>query len=122
MFFDQICPNSKFPVEKRKIAHVRASMMVTYYSKLFRTGADRHNGILMYLLLLVAETINFVIFLVLSLIDKLSFSSMIRYIYEKQISIHELSNSTTLLNFKVSLVIVPLPLRIAYEHRYVSHL
>ena len=55
MFFDQICPNSKFPVEEGKIAHVRASMMVTYYNKLFRTGADRHNGILMYLLLLVAE-------------------------------------------------------------------
>ena len=97
-------------------------MVVTYYNNLSGTGADRHNGILMYLLLLVAETINFVIFLVLSLIDKLSFSSMIRYIYEKQISIHELSNSTTLLNFKASLVIVPLPLRIAYEHRYVSHL
>ena len=32
-------------------------MVVTYYIKLFRTGADRHNGILMSLLLLVAETI-----------------------------------------------------------------
>ena len=31
-------------------------MVVTYYIKLFRTGADRHNGILMSLLLLVAET------------------------------------------------------------------
>ena len=31
-------------------------MVVTYYTKLFRTGADRHNGILMSLLLLVAET------------------------------------------------------------------
>ena len=29
----------------------------TYYIKLFRTGADKHNGILMSLLLLVAETI-----------------------------------------------------------------
>ena len=39
-----------------KIALLRASMVVTYYIKLFRTGADRHNGILMSLLLLVAET------------------------------------------------------------------
>ena len=39
-----------------KIALVRASTVVTYYIKLFRTGADRHNGILMSLLLLVAET------------------------------------------------------------------
>ena len=31
-------------------------MDVTYYIKLFRAGADRHNGILMCLLLLVAET------------------------------------------------------------------
>ena len=31
-------------------------MVVTYYIKLFRTGADRHNGILMSLLPLVAET------------------------------------------------------------------
>ena len=41
-----------------KIALLRASMVVTYYIKLFRTGADRHNGILMSLLLLVAETIR----------------------------------------------------------------
>ena len=38
-----------------KIALLRASMVVTYYIKLFRTEADRHNGILMSLLLLVAE-------------------------------------------------------------------
>ena len=31
-------------------------MVVTYYIKLFRTGADKHNVILMSLLLLVAET------------------------------------------------------------------
>ena len=36
---------------------MHASMVVTYYIKLFRTGAERHNGILMSLLLLVAETI-----------------------------------------------------------------
>ena len=39
-----------------KIVLLLASMVVTYYIKLFRTGADRHNGILMSLLLLVAET------------------------------------------------------------------
>ena len=32
-------------------------MVVTYYIKLFRTGADRHNGILMSLVL-VAEIIT----------------------------------------------------------------
>ena len=49
---------------KRKKALVRTSMVVTYYIKLFityyiklfRTGADKHNVILMTLLLLVAET------------------------------------------------------------------
>ena len=30
----------------------------SFYNKLFRTGGDRHNGILMSLLLLVAETVN----------------------------------------------------------------
>ena len=40
------------------MAFSRASMVVTYYIKLFRTGADRHNSILMSLLLLVAETIT----------------------------------------------------------------
>ena len=33
-------------------------MVITYYVKLFRTGADRQNGILMYFLLLAPETIN----------------------------------------------------------------
>ena len=41
--------------EIRKIALLRASMVVTYYIKLFRTGANRHNGILMSLVHLVAE-------------------------------------------------------------------
>ena len=40
----------------KTIAVLRAPMVVTYYIKLFRMGADRHNGILMSLLLLVAET------------------------------------------------------------------
>ena len=47
-----------FPVGNGKIVLVRASMVVTYYIKLFRAGTDRHNGILMTLLLLVAETIK----------------------------------------------------------------
>ena len=33
-------------------------MVVTCYIKLFRSGADRHNGILMLLFLLLAETIK----------------------------------------------------------------
>ena len=40
-----------------KITLLCASMVVTYYIKLFRTEVDRHNGILMSLPLLVAETI-----------------------------------------------------------------
>ena len=42
-----------------KIALLCASMVVNYYIKLFRTGADRQNGILMSQILLVAETIMF---------------------------------------------------------------
>ena len=38
-----------------KIALLRASMLVTYYIKLFRRGIYRHNAILMFLLLLVAK-------------------------------------------------------------------
>ena len=48
----------ELPVEKRKIALAHASIVITYYIKLFCTGADRHNGILMSLLLLVTETIR----------------------------------------------------------------
>ena len=36
-------------------------MVVTYYIKFFQTGTDRHNGILMYLLLLVVEKIIFLL-------------------------------------------------------------
>ena len=57
-FFDQIWPIRVFPAENGKIVLVRGSMVVTYYIKIFRTGANRHNGILMSLLLLVARTIN----------------------------------------------------------------
>ena len=55
-FSDQICPKREFPFQNGKNALVRVSMVVTYYIKLFRTGADRSNSILMSLLLLVAET------------------------------------------------------------------
>ena len=40
-FFDQNCPKRVFPVENRNIALVRASMVVTYYVKLFCMGTDR---------------------------------------------------------------------------------
>ena len=40
-----------------KIELLRASLFFTYYIKLFPTGSDRHDGILMPLLVLVAETI-----------------------------------------------------------------
>ena len=41
-----------------KIGLLRASMVVTYYIKRFRRGTDKHNGILMSLLLPVAETMR----------------------------------------------------------------
>ena len=48
---------SGFTYWNAKIAFLRASVVFTYYIKLLRTWIDRHNGILMSLLLLVAETI-----------------------------------------------------------------
>ena len=54
----QISPKQEFPVENRKIALARASMVLTNYMKLFRRGADRHNGIVMSLLLLLSETVS----------------------------------------------------------------
>ena len=56
-FGTKISPKRVFSVKNRKIALLRTSMVFTYYIKLFRTDADRHNSILMALLLLVAETI-----------------------------------------------------------------
>ena len=44
-------PEKGISVENGKIALVRASMVVTYYIKVFRTGAGRHNSILMSFLL-----------------------------------------------------------------------
>ena len=49
-------PKRVLQIGNGKIALVRAPMVVTYYIKLSRTGAERHNSILMSLLLLVAET------------------------------------------------------------------
>ena len=42
----------------RKIAFLRASMVITYDSNFFRTGAHRHNSVLMSLFLVVEEAIN----------------------------------------------------------------
>ena len=55
-------------------------MVVTYYIKLFRMGADGHNGILMYLPLLVAETI---IFLQVYQLQLLSFSMMVKIVVDR---------------------------------------
>ena len=59
-FLNKICPKRLFPVDNGKIALERAFMVVTYYIKLFCTEADRRNGILMSLLLLVADNKTFV--------------------------------------------------------------
>ena len=60
MYF--LAPNSqrrwRKPANARRFALLRASMVVTYYIKLFCTGADRNNSILMSLLRLVAETMK----------------------------------------------------------------
>ena len=60
IFFNKICPKRVFPVDNGKIALERALMVVAYYIKLFCTEADRRNGILMSLLLLVADNKTFV--------------------------------------------------------------
>ena len=58
-----------FPNWNAKITLLHASIVVIYYIKLFQTGADRHNGNLMSLLLLVAET-NIKFFFLASLLLK----------------------------------------------------
>ena len=58
IFFYEICPKREFPVENGKITLVRAFMVVTYYVQLLLTRADRHNSILMSLLILFAVTIS----------------------------------------------------------------
>ena len=57
--FRDKCWLSYFSNRNAKIALMRVSMVVTYYIKLFRTGTDRHNDILMSLLFLVAESKRF---------------------------------------------------------------
>ena len=58
ILFGQFRKIWNFLIENGKIKLVRASMVITYYIKLFRTGADRHNGILMSLPLLVTKTMK----------------------------------------------------------------
>ena len=53
-------------------------MVVTYYIKIFRTGADRRNGILMSLLLLVLDIKTFYIHTKLQ-INKASKSKIISH-------------------------------------------
>ena len=64
IFFNQICPdfnqiffNQKWISGRKRNNHTCACVHGRYYIKLFRTVADRQNGVLMSLLLLVAETI-----------------------------------------------------------------
>ena len=59
-FFNKVFPKRVFPVDNGKMALERALMVVAYYIKLFCTEADRRNGILMSLLLLVADNKTFV--------------------------------------------------------------
>ena len=42
---------------------MRVSMVVTYYIKLFNTGTDKHNSILMSILLLVAKAMKVFFFI-----------------------------------------------------------
>ena len=58
-----------------KMALLHASVVVIYYIKLFRTGADRHNGILMSVLL-IAETKYLKMLLGHTLLKGLSFVSI----------------------------------------------
>ena len=46
-------------MKSRKISLLRASIVVTYYIKLLRTGADRQNGLSMSLLLVAETTSHF---------------------------------------------------------------
>ena len=62
-----------------KIALLGASMVVTYYIKLFRTEADRRSGILISLLILVAETKTKIAYSssLFSFYDKLSYETIL---------------------------------------------
>ena len=49
-------PKNEFPIQNRKIALARASVVATYYIELFCSSVDRHNNILLSLLVLVEKT------------------------------------------------------------------
>ena len=55
-FWTKFAQKRFFLVGDGKIALARASVVVTYYIKLFYMEADRHNGIFILIFLLVAET------------------------------------------------------------------
>ena len=55
-FLTEFAEKGNLRSKNEKIALVRTSVIVTYYIKIFRTRADKRNGNLMSLLLLVAET------------------------------------------------------------------
>ena len=58
IFYTNFAQKGYFLVKNGKIVFLRAPMVVTYYIELFRTWTERRNGILMSILLLVAETVN----------------------------------------------------------------
>ena len=49
-------PKNEFPIQNRKIALARASVVATYYIELFCSSVDSYNNILLSLLVLVAKT------------------------------------------------------------------
>ena len=55
-------PKKLFEVENRKIALLRASMVITNYIKFSRAEAHRHNSVLICLLILVGETIRIFVY------------------------------------------------------------
>ena len=60
-----ICPKRTFPVWIRTVALLSASMVITCCIKHLHMGANRHNSILMSLLLLFAEIIKFIRYMML---------------------------------------------------------
>ena len=103
LILDEICLKIVFPVKNGKIALVRASMVVTYYVKLFRTGANRHSGILMSLLLLVSEAI----IATLCAIIKWSFAHPQHIDPNKLKNCNRLLNNGTFYNRQISLITPP---------------
>ena len=61
IFLTKFAQKGYFLIEHGKITFVCVPMVVTYYIKLFRTGGERHNIILMSLRLLVVETLKIII-------------------------------------------------------------